>query len=168
MDDISVRIDGSTIRIDAHARFAVARSRRHIALTNLRLCFPELSEAERVVLARRHFQAYGRSVLERGILWWASERRLRRLIRIEPGLPLDAIHAGPTILLCPHFVGLDVAGVAIALDCSACAIYSRQSNEGFDRALQRGRTRFKPVKIFPQGAGGILLRPSALQDATGG
>ena len=36
--------------------FAIPK-RRRIALTNLRLCMPELAEAERVALARRHFQA---------------------------------------------------------------------------------------------------------------
>ena len=30
----------------------LARSRRHVALTNLRLCFPELDEPERRALAR--------------------------------------------------------------------------------------------------------------------
>jgi len=133
--------------------YATVRTRRRIVLTNLRLCFPALAEHERVALARKHFKAYARSMLERSILWWASERRLRRLIRCEPALPLATIRAGPTILLCPHFVSLDVAGVAIALDISACSIYSRQANAVFDRALRRGRSRFQPVKIFPRGAG---------------
>ena len=133
--------------------FGMLKSRRHIALTNLRLCFPDLSEAARHALARRHFQAYARSMLERGILWWSSEQRLRRLIVIEPGLPLEAIRAGPVIFLCPHFVSLDVAGVAIALDCSACSMYSRQANADFDQVLRRARSRFKPVKIFPRSAG---------------
>ena len=65
--------------------FILLPSRRHITLTNLRLCMPELTEAERVVLARQHFQAYSRSVWERGVLWWASEARLRRLIQLDPG-----------------------------------------------------------------------------------
>lgn len=128
-------------------------ARRHVALTNLRLCFPELSDAERCALARRHFQAYARSMLERGILWWSSEARLRRLIRVEPALPLQAIHAGPTILLCPHFVSLDVAGIAVSLCTSGCSIYARQSSPVFDRALRRGRSRFWPVQLFARDAG---------------
>ena len=128
--------------------FVLIRKRRHIALTNLRLCFPERSEAERLALARRHFQMYVRSVLERGILWWSSAARLRRLIQVEPGVPLATIAAGPTILMCPHFVSLDVAGVAVMLQTSLCSIYTRQSNAVFDQALRRGRSRFRPVKLF--------------------
>jgi KDO2-lipid IV(A) lauroyltransferase len=133
--------------------FVVVRSRRRIALTNLRLCLPHLPDAERQSMARQHFQAYARSILERGVLWWASETRLRRLIKVEPGLPLDAIKAGPTVLLCPHFVCLDVAGVAVALELEACSIYTSQRNAVFDAALRKGRSRFRPVKLFAREQG---------------
>ena len=52
--------------------------RRRIARTNLRLCFPELTDAEREQLLRRHFRAFGRAILESGIAWWGSPERLRR------------------------------------------------------------------------------------------
>ncbi|HEY0490874.1 MAG TPA: lipid A biosynthesis acyltransferase, partial [Telluria sp.] len=133
--------------------FLGLRKRRHITLTNLRLAMPELSEAERVVLARRHFQAYSRSIWERAILWWAPEARLRRLIRVEPGVPLAQIQSGPTILLCPHFVCLDVAGVAVMLETSLCSIYVQQKNRAFDDVLRKGRSRFRPVKLFSRKEG---------------
>jgi KDO2-lipid IV(A) lauroyltransferase len=135
------------------ALFYVAKSRRHITLTNLRLCFPEMPENARRDLARKHFQAYARSMLERSILWWASEQRLRRLIVIDPALPLQAMQSGPTILLCPHFVSLDVACVAVMLDSSGCTIYTRQRNRVFNEALLKGRTRFRPVSLFARSEG---------------
>ena len=61
----------------------VVLPRRKIALTNLRLCFPELSEAERRALARRNFALIGRSMLERGLAWWAGPERLRATVRID-------------------------------------------------------------------------------------
>ncbi|UTY56835.1 lipid A biosynthesis acyltransferase [Massilia sp. erpn] len=130
--------------------FRVMGPRRRIALTNLRLTMPELSEAERVALARRHFQAYSRSVLERSILWWAPEARLKRLIRIDPmgEIPVAAMTEKPTVLLCPHFVCLDVAGAAIAMETSASSMYSQQKNDTFDEVLRAGRARFKPVRLF--------------------
>lgn len=133
--------------------FATITSRRTITLTNLRLCLPHLSDSERRTIAKKHFQAYARSVLERGILWWAPEARLRRLIIVEPRVPLDRIQSGPTILLCPHFVCLDVAGVAVMLESSLCSIYTRQQNRVFDEALRRGRSRFRPVRIVPRAEG---------------
>ncbi|MFD2365287.1 lipid A biosynthesis acyltransferase [Pseudoduganella sp. GCM10020061] len=134
--------------------FALLRKRRHIALTNLRLCMPEVTEEARVAIARQHFQGYARSVWERGILWWASEQRLRRLIKVDaPGVPLAQIESGPTILLCPHFVCLDVAGVAVMLESSLCSIYVAQKNKVFDEVLRRGRSRFRPVQLFSRKEG---------------
>ena len=133
--------------------FLLLKKRRHIALTNLRLCMPELSEQQRVALARQHFQSYSRSVWERAILWWASEARLRRLIRVEPGVPLAQLQAGPVILLCPHFVSLDVAGVAVMLESSLCSMYVAQKNKVFDAVLRRGRSRFRPVQLVSRKEG---------------
>jgi KDO2-lipid IV(A) lauroyltransferase len=133
--------------------FMLLKKRRHIALVNLRMCMPELSEAERVVLARQPFQSYSRSVWERAILWWASEARLRRLIKVDPGVPQAQIEAGPTILLCPHFVCLDVAGVAVMLESTLCSIYVQQKNKAFDEVLRQGRSRFREVKLFSRKEG---------------
>jgi Kdo2-lipid IVA lauroyltransferase/acyltransferase len=128
--------------------FLWMRKRREIALINLRLCLPELSEAQRRSLAHRHFQAYSRSVWERAILWWAPESRLRRLIEMDPTTPVAEITAGPTIMLCPHFVCLDVAGAATAMQISASSMYVQQKNATFDKVLRDGRARFRPVRLF--------------------
>jgi KDO2-lipid IV(A) lauroyltransferase len=126
--------------------------RRKIALTNLRLCMPELSEAARKDIAMRHFQGYSRSILERSLLWWAPIPRLRRLIHIEPAVPQAEMESGPTILLCPHFVCLDVAGVAARV-IPVSTIYSPQKNKAFDDLLRHGRERFGPVRLFAREAG---------------
>ncbi|MGO4381747.1 LpxL/LpxP family acyltransferase [Pseudoduganella sp. RAF53_2] len=140
--------------------FYIMTPRRKIALINLRLAMPEMSEAERRKLALAHFQAYSRSVLDRGILWWASEKRLRRLIRIEtsagmpPGeVPVALLTGKPTIMLCPHFVCLDVGGASIAMEASASSMYAPQKNAVFDEQLRAGRARFKPVKLFTRNDG---------------
>ncbi len=124
--------------------FLWMRDRRRIALTNLKLCLPEKSDDERRQIALLHFQGYARSVLERSVLWWASPERLRRLIQIEPSVPTALAAERPTIFLCPHFVCLEVAGVAITMAGPACSIYSRQRSKVFDEALRKGRLRFTP------------------------
>ena len=133
--------------------FWILPARRHITLTNLRLCFPEKTEAERRKIAQQHFQAYARSVFERSILWWSKEDRVRKLIRVEPGVPLDLIAAGPVILLCPHFVSLDVAGIGLVLQTPICSIYAPQKNAVFDEALKNGRNRFGLVRLLSRAEG---------------
>jgi len=124
--------------------YYIARRRRKIALVNLALCFPELGEHERKQLARSNFQAIGRSLLERSILWWGSQERISRLIKVVGEEKLYVLHkaARPIILLVPHFVGLDAAGVAIAMRYNSVSIYAAQKNEVFDRLLYKGRQRF--------------------------
>ena len=92
----------------------LAAPRRKVVLTNLKLCFPHLSDAERVRLAKDHFAMVARSFLERSILWFAPEARIRRLVRFKNQERFDALVGQPVILLAPHFVGLDWGGARIA------------------------------------------------------
>ena len=133
--------------------FYLLSKRRHITLTNLRLCFPDMPEAERKKIAKQHFQMYARSIFERSILWWSSEQRLRQLIQIDAPLSMARMVEKPTIFMCPHFVSLDVAGVAVMLENSLCSIYTPQRNPVFDKALRKGRSRFRPVKLFSRAEG---------------
>lgn len=136
--------------------FLCLHKRRHVALTNLKLCLPHLSAQERHALARRHFQLYARSVFERAVLWRAPHARLRKLMHITPGVPLQQINSRPTILLCPHFVCLDVAGAAVAMHVSGCSMYTAQSNPLLDAALKKGRMRFHPPLLVTRTEG---IRP---------
>lgn len=139
-------------RLFGRLLYALGRERRHVTLTNLRLCFPALSEAERIALARRHFEAFGRSFLERGLLWWASEQRIRRLVRVEGREHLDAlIGKQPVILLVPHFVGLDMGWTRLSMEYDMSGIYANQKNLLFNAALYKGRARFgKSVMLSRQ------------------
>jgi KDO2-lipid IV(A) lauroyltransferase len=113
---------------------------------------PELSEKERRQIAHKHFQDYARSIFERSLLWWAPVERLRRLIHIEPAVPQAEMESGPTILLCPHFVCLDIAGVASRV-IPLSTIYAPQKNKAFDELLRRGRERYGPVRLITRREG---------------
>lgn len=121
-----------------------ARPRRLIALRNLALCFPEKSAVERQSLARRHFGFMGRSLLERGLIWFASPKRLQALMQIKGDIRL-AEHAGaPVMWLLPHFAGLEWSAPALMLNQQSPGVdvYQRQSNPVFDAQFLKGRSRF--------------------------
>ena len=146
----------------------VVASRRRVALRNLELCFPELSAEARERLAREHFRWLGRSLLERGLLWYASPARLRRLIRVEGDVKLAERSDRPVMWLAPHFMALDVAGASVLLfqKRKGISIYQRQSNQVMDRALRRGRLRLGNAEIFSRDdAGKALLRAIRRGDA---
>ncbi len=104
----------------------------------------ELSEAERRALAKRHFAVTGRSMLERGLAWWASAERLRATVRIDGLEHLQALKAAgrPVLLLAPHFVGLDMAGTRLSLEGDFVSVYSPQKDKVIDHWLHHGRSRF--------------------------
>ncbi|MFX1682162.1 lipid A biosynthesis acyltransferase [Mitsuaria sp. CC2] len=133
----------------------VAGSRRRVALRNVELCFPEKPLAEREALVREHFGWLGRSLLERGLLWYASDRRLLRLMRIEGNIKLSEQVDRPVMWLMPHFVGLDWIGPALMLNQArpGASIYQRQSNALFDDALRRARSRFGTTKLVDRHEG---------------
>ena len=137
---------------------ALARERRQVVLTNLRLCFPELGDAERVRLARRHFAAFGRSLLEHGILWWGSRERVMQLVQVEGLEHWRAVGDRPVIWLAPHFVGLDMGAVRLTAEHPFVAMYSRQKDPAFDAVLYHGRTRLGPAEMISRQEG---LRPVA-------
>ena len=130
--------------------FLLAGARRRVALRNVQLCLPELGEAARQALVRQHFEWLARSLLERGLLWYASVDRLKRLIRVEGDVGLAERSAKPLMWLVPHFVGLDVAGVATQLfqGRQVASIYQAQSNLVFNAAMRRGRMRFGLGAVF--------------------
>lgn len=136
--------------------YAVARERRHVALTNLKLCFPDWSEAEQKRIARRHFQVVARSFLEHGILWWSSKARIQKLVRIAGLEHWHAVAHKPVIWLAPHFAGLDMGGARIITEWRGVSVYSQQKNPVFDRVLRHGRTRFVTPVLFSRQDG---IRP---------
>jgi KDO2-lipid IV(A) lauroyltransferase len=130
--------------------WVLASSRRRIALRNLELTMPDKSAAEREAIARENFQWIARSILERGLLWYASPTRLKRLIHVEGDVHFAERDGGPVMWLVPHFVALDVAGVSTQLFQKRMvgSIYQKQSIPAFDRAIRAGRLRFDQGEVF--------------------
>ncbi len=132
--------------------YRLAGSRRRVALRNLELCLPDLDALEREQLAREHFGWLGRSIVERGLLWWASRERLMQLIHVEGEVDLAERSERPVMWLVPHFLALDVAGAAVLLfqKRRGASIYQQQSNPVMDAVMRRGRLRLGNAVIFPR------------------
>ena len=122
--------------------FWLIPERRTVTRINLEKCFPQMNAEERERLARRHFRAFCRSFIERGILWWAPRARIERLVRIEGLENLKAVAGKRVIVFAPHFVGLDATLSRLSGEFPVAMMYSRQKDPRFDSLMLRGRTRF--------------------------
>jgi KDO2-lipid IV(A) lauroyltransferase len=147
----------------------LARSRQRIALRNVELCLPELDASARKALVREHFRWLGRSLLERGLLWYAPRERLQRLIEVEGDVHLAERTAAPVMWLVPHFMALEAAATAVQLFQSrrGATVYQPQSNRVFDAAMRAGRERFGDSVLFSRHDSAKQLVRAIRQDKLG-
>lgn len=159
MKGLSMPVRECLARVAARVLWTGVPKRRHIIETNLRVCFPEMSETERRALARRVYVRLARAAIDHGTLWEADQEEIRRFVTFE-GLEnlLEEAKTGPVIAVAPHFAGLDAAGIALNTYVRGVSLYQKQSNPAWDEAVLAGRKRFSdPILIAKSNASD--LRP---------
>lgn len=117
--------------------------RRHIAATNLQLCFPELDPAQQHTLLRQNFRSTGISLLEIAWCWWGSQHKLESLCHIQGLEHLRAAQAkGKGVLLfSAHFTCLEIGGRLLALHTPFHVMYKPHRNPLFEAVMRGSRER---------------------------
>jgi Kdo2-lipid IVA lauroyltransferase/acyltransferase len=138
--------------------YALAAERRRVGMTNLRLCFPDMPNAERRRLLRRHFRHMLRLVLEYGVVWWSPAERLDRLVNIKNlHYVTDLRERGEDVILFyPHFVGFEMCVYALNQYIPLVSVYSQQKNDLLNDQIYQGRQRYNNAFIVSRQEG---LRP---------
>lgn len=133
--------------------YVLVPSRRHVVDVNLRLCFPQWSDAQRRQVAREHFVLVAQAFLDRAWLWHADPEVVRRRVVLSGALR-ELAGNDAAIVFSPHFVGLDagVTGLTQQVARQFTGIYTKQSNPVVDAWILRGRHRFGG-KPLPREAG---------------
>lgn len=126
------------------ALYALLGGRRRVARRNLAHCFPALPAPRRERLVRSHFRALGQALLDNGIAWWGSRRRLRRLVRLRGREYYErALARGQNvILLVPHFLGLEIAVSRLSLERPMVTVFRHPDSVPLRAVMERGRRRF--------------------------
>lgn len=119
------------------------RKRRLIVDTNLRRCFPELSQSECDALNKKHFEAMGRSLCDLGVIWFCSSKRLNNLCDLEGWEHFDASKAaGKNVILhVAHAAGLDFGAHVVSTKGLGVGPYNPLKNPVIDWLIRRGRER---------------------------
>ncbi|HSD75732.1 MAG TPA: hypothetical protein VLB75_13260 [Steroidobacteraceae bacterium] len=120
-----------------------SRRDRRIANINLSLCLPELDQSARRRLVREHFGSLGCALLETALVWWASDRRLRPLVRLEGLEHLERALAGGrgAILLSAHFTTLEMGARALCMHGATAIMYQTPRNALIAELSMRRRAR---------------------------
>lgn len=126
--------------------FHILRLRRHIVEVNLRLCFPEKTEAERKALALAHYRSMGMGLFETGNAWWSRGDKLPSfsICGVEN---LDAAKAGGrgVLLLTAHFTTLEICGRYFCDNIPMGGLYREPDNRVIANEMYNRRL----VKIKP-------------------
>jgi KDO2-lipid IV(A) lauroyltransferase len=127
--------------------FTYHGKRRRIVLTNLAWCFPDRDEAARREMARAYSRHMARTFIDYGVLWWGSERRLGRMLRLDGEENLRrCVEAGqPVILLTCHNAALDFGAAALTRFYPSVGLIKEARNPLIDWVMARGRTRFQGI-----------------------
>lgn len=130
--------------------YPIVGSRRRVALRNLEICFPDLSESERRRIAARHFGYLGVAAFTQGLVWGSSRRRLARIVKVRHLEHFDEPRrqGRNVIVLVPHFVGLELGGAAFtALVHPGMYMYQKIRDPVVDATMRRSRKRFGAASV---------------------
>jgi lauroyl-KDO2-lipid IV(A) myristoyltransferase len=117
--------------------------RKRIARRNLSLCFPEMDEADRDALLRRHVRALMHLVLSYGVLLWGPYGRLERRFEVSGLARLRAAAGGGVILLTPHSIAMEFLAQWITRQADVVAVARLHSEHALmDWLVSRTRVRF--------------------------
>jgi Kdo2-lipid IVA lauroyltransferase/acyltransferase len=127
----------------------VIPSRRRVVQTNLRVCFPHMSDVERDALTRETFTYFAQAWLDRSWLWHRNAACIKARVQLTGDVAALSDDV-PTVLFAPHFMGLDVGWTALTLNLPLhfTTIFTPQSNATVDAWVAQGRQRFGQVQLF--------------------
>ena len=121
----------------------LASKRRQVAMTNLKLCFPNMNEAERANMTRDVFIHNGIGIIETAMAWWSDRDSFRSRVTLEGQEHLEqALSEGRgVILLGAHYSTLDLGGLLFSLYYPLHTMYRPHNNELMERIIEKGRLR---------------------------
>ena len=137
----------------------VAGSRRQVAGRNLELCFPELDDAARNDLVKRHFESIGMGIIEMGMAWWCSDAYMNSIASING---IEHLHAAlekgqGVVLLSAHFATTEISGRPMKpLLPPMAAMYRPSNNPLTDQVIRRCRGRSTKELISKTGVRQLL------------
>jgi KDO2-lipid IV(A) lauroyltransferase len=126
------------------AAFWLVSSRRKVTIKNLTACFPDKTPVEIRKLARKHFHHLVTGVFTMTVAWWASPKRLKRLLVSNGSKKLKTLleQNQNVIVLAPHFTSLEFLGGSLFSEFHMTSMYQNHKKPSVDRFIRSRRRRF--------------------------
>lgn len=124
--------------------------------TNIDLCFPQWTPAQRARLYRQSFIELGRSVAESGALWlWSGEQLLHLVRQVDGEHYLEQGFAGGkgVILALPHLGAWEIMGVYCSRKYPMTSLYRPLRMAALNPFIKQARERFGATLVPTNGRG---------------
>jgi len=117
--------------------------RRHITKINIQLCFPTLSTEEQFLLVKSSFRSAGMGIIETGLSWWSSRKKLLTLCQItgQKNIHNALKKQKGIILFTAHTSTIEIGGALMAYQQPMFAVYKKSHNPLFEEFIQRSRKK---------------------------
>lgn len=114
--------------------------------TNLQLCYPEMTESERLLLARSSISNTFQTITESGAVWlWPAEKVLGRILQVDGLAHLERAKAAGkgVVVLAPHLGNWEVFGLYLnQCGCGQSSqLYQAPRDPRLDRLIYEARSR---------------------------
>ncbi len=143
-------------RIIGRLLFHFVKSRRHVVLTNIRLCFPELSSAEQVALSKRVFFSNVLTFFETAHAWCRPATSMHFELKGLEHLEEATKQGKGALLLSGHFGPIDIGGALMGPQVEFISVYRKHDNALFNYFMTRARERFSPIQLARKDMKGML------------
>ena len=137
--------------------YHVVPVRRHVVFVNLRLCFPDKSEAEIRRIARAHYDSLALGIFETCMAWWTPARRLpvHRIVN-SPFLAGAIAERRGVILLTAHFTTLELCARLMNEQFDLGCLYRDPNNPVIAAQMRIQRERHVTIAIHFDDLKGLI------------
>lgn len=123
------------------SKLSVGKKRIKVIRRNLALCFPHYTEQERERILQENVQSVGMAIIETGMAWFWSDRRILKWSKIEGIEHLKDNAKDGVILVGVHFLTLELGARIIGLHHPGIGVYRPNNNPLMDWLQTWGRLR---------------------------
>jgi len=134
------------------------KRREKIAKRNLELCFPDMSDELRETLIAKNFVSLGMGLIETGMAWFWSDKRVRRWFDVDGYQHLQAAQASRqgVMVVGVHFMSLELGGRVMGLCQPMMATYRPHNSPVMEWVQTRGRMRSNKSMIDRRNLKGLV------------
>lgn len=136
----------------------LAAKRKHVALTNLRLCFPEKSESELLGVLKKNFENTGIALFETGMGWWWPTWRVARKVKVIGAQHITTAQneGNGVLVLGMHNLSLELCARGAGISNPLVVFYRPHNNQLMEYFQHRGRARSNKYMLGKRDVKGLL------------